>query len=93
VPLTVSTWLPPVPVVVLYTFVQVLPLADTWIWNDFAYAASQLSSTPQTLCEVPRSTCSHCGSANALAHRVAALPSTAALAGVVAFSADEAVAV
>ena len=40
----------------------------------------------------PRSTCSHCGSPNALDHRVPALPSTAADAGNVAFSSDEAVA-
>src|SRR4051812_22990852 len=41
----------------------------------------------------PRSTCSHCGSVNALDQRVAVrLPSTAADAGVPAFSVDEAVA-
>src|SRR5215470_2161634 len=40
----------------------------------------------------PRSTCSHWGSLNALDHRVPVLPSTAALAGVPAFSTEEAVA-
>src|SRR6266566_1008609 len=40
----------------------------------------------------PRSTCSHCGSLAALDQRVPALPSTAAVAGVPAFSVDEAVA-
>src|ERR1700751_6066293 len=40
----------------------------------------------------PRSTCNHCGSLYALDHRVPVLPSTAALAGVPAFSVDEAVA-
>lgn len=40
----------------------------------------------------PRSTWSHCGSLNALAQRVPVLPSTAAAAGVPAFSVDEAVA-
>jgi hypothetical protein len=40
----------------------------------------------------PRSTCSHCGSLNALDQRVPVLPSTAAEAGVPAFSVDEAVA-
>src|SRR5580700_18141 len=41
----------------------------------------------------PRSTSSHCGSANALDHRVPVLPSTAAEAGNDAFSTDDAVAV
>src|SRR6266704_2103228 len=41
--------------------------------------------------EAPRSTCSHCGSLNALDHRVAALPSTAAAAGKAGCSTDEAV--
>jgi hypothetical protein len=41
----------------------------------------------------PRSTWIHYGSENALDHRVPALPSTAAEAGVPAFSVDEAVAV
>src|SRR5262245_50718692 len=41
----------------------------------------------------PRSTCSHWGSENALDHRVPGLPSRAALAGVPAFSVEEAEAV
>src|SRR5579859_5846478 len=49
--------------------------------------------TPQTLCAEPRSTSSHCGSENALDHLVPVLPSTAADAGVPAFSVEEAVAV
>ena len=40
----------------------------------------------------PRSTCNHCGSENALDQRVPVLPSTAADAGVPAFSVDDAVA-
>src|SRR5258706_427409 len=43
-------------------------------------------------CGLPRSTSIHCGSLNALDHRVPVLPSTAAAAAVPAFSADEAVA-
>ena len=42
--------------------------------------------------EAPRSTWIHCGSLNALDHRVVAFPSTALAAGSVAFSVDEAVA-
>src|SRR6266568_6988513 len=45
------------------------------------------------LCDEPRSTSSHCGSANALDHRVPVLPSVAADAGVPAFSVLEAVVV
>src|ERR1700743_717949 len=45
------------------------------------------------LWEEPRSTSSHCGSENAEDHLVPVLPSTAADAGKVAFSVDEAVAV
>ena len=67
-------------------------MAETWTWNARAYAASQVSTTWQTVVEPPRSTRSHCGSLNALDHRVPVLPSTAAAAGVVAFSTDEAVA-
>src|SRR6266498_4470981 len=73
--------------------VQPEPSAETWIWNADAYAASQLSWTPQTVAEPPRSTCSHCGSLNALDQRVPVFPSTALDAGKVAFSMDEAVAV
>src|SRR5262249_41753826 len=85
--------MPPVPVVVEKMLVQFVLSVDTWIWNAFAYAASQFKVTPHTLCDEPRSTSSHCGSENALDHRVPALPSTALLAGKVAFSSEEAVAV
>src|SRR5579862_241334 len=44
-------------------------------------------------CDDPRSTSSHCGSENALDHRVPVLPSTALDAGKLAFSSDDAVAV
>src|SRR6185503_17686598 len=54
--------------------------------------ASQVSTTCDTAADEPRSTCSHCGSENWLDQRVVALPSTAADAGVPAFSTDEAVA-
>src|SRR5262245_24245921 len=73
-------------------FVHDVPLVDVWIWNERAYAASQLSCTWQIGWLVPRSTCSHCGSLKALDHRVPLLPSTAADAGVPAFSVDDAVA-
>ena len=42
--------------------------------------------------EEPRSTCSHCGSENALDQRVPVLPSTAFDAGYAALSVDDAVA-
>src|SRR5258705_11746338 len=42
---------------------------------------------------LPRSTCHHCGSLNALDQRLVVLPSLALLAGVPAFSTDDAVAV
>src|SRR6185295_4928709 len=73
-------------------FVHVVPLADVWTWNDRAYAASQVSTTWQIVCEEPRSTWIHCGSLNALDQRVPVLPSKAALAGNVAFSVEEALA-
>src|SRR5258706_15393510 len=57
-----------------------------------AYAASELSMMWKRDCGEPRSTCSHCGSENALDHRVPALPSTALPGGVPAFSALEEVA-
>jgi hypothetical protein len=66
--------------------------AETWIWKAVAYAASQLRTTWTTVAGAPRSTCIHCGSLNWLDHRVPELPSTAADAGVPAFSTDEAVA-
>src|SRR5258707_586266 len=49
--------------------------------------------TPQMLCVDPRSTSSHCGSANADDQRVPVFPSTAFAAGVPAFSVEDAVAV
>jgi hypothetical protein len=50
---------PPVPVVVEKMLVQFVASGDTWIWNALPYAASQLSTTWQTDCVEPRSTCSH----------------------------------
>ena len=44
-------------------------------------------------CVEPRSTSSHCGSENALDHRVPVFPSTAFEAGKLAFSVEDAVAV
>jgi len=70
--------------------VQVDPSMDTWIWKALAYATSQISTTWSTAAVAPRSTCSHCGSLNWLDQRVSVLPSTAAEAGVPAFSTDEA---
>src|ERR1041384_8282937 len=63
-PFTLSVCTPPVPVVVLKMLVQLAASADTWIWNDRPYAASQLSTTWQTVAVAPRSICSHCGSEN-----------------------------
>src|SRR5690349_6888335 len=79
-------WTPPVPVVVDQIVVQALPSALVWSWNALPYAASQLRTTRHTVAEVPRSTRIHCGSANALDHRVVVLPSTAADGPVDAFS-------
>src|SRR5262244_2768795 len=50
-----------------------------------------MSVTPQIDWLEPRSTSSHCGSENALDHRVPVLPSVALAAGNDAFSSDEAV--
>src|SRR5947199_401169 len=72
--------------------VQLAASAETWSWNAVAYAASQRSTTWLTVAVVPRSTWIHCGSLNALDQRVPAFPSTAAEAGRVAFSVDDAVA-
>src|SRR4030081_2823002 len=66
---------------------------DAWIWTAVAWAASQFSATWQMLWDEPRSTSSHCGSENAEDHLVPVLPSTAADAGVPAFSVEEAVVV
>src|SRR4051812_1082075 len=73
--------------------VQAVPSFEVWILNDLPYAVSQLRVTELMVSVAPRSTWSHCGSAAALDQRVPALPSTAAEAGVPAFSVDEAVAV
>src|SRR5450755_1711991 len=73
--------------------VQVVPSGEVWIWNAVAYAASQFSTTWLIDALLPRSTCSHCGSLNALDQRVLVLPSTAAEAGNEEFSTEEAVAV
>jgi hypothetical protein len=73
--------------------VQVLASAEICTWNAVAYAVSQLRITWHTVTVTPKSICSHCGSLNAEDHREPVLPSTAALAGVPAFSVDEAVAV
>src|ERR1700722_12265429 len=73
--------------------VQFVPSADVWIWNAVAYAFSQSRVTWQMAWLEPRSTSSHCGSENALDHRVPVLPSTASAAGVPAFSVEDAVAV
>src|SRR5690242_2022576 len=72
--------------------VQVEPSGEVWIWNAVAYAASHCRTTWQMLLLEPRSTCSHCGSENALDQRVPVFPSTAAEAGKPAFSVDDAVA-
>ena len=65
---------------------------EVWIWNAVAYAASQFSDDlADRAAAAPRSTWSHCGSLNALDQRVPVLPSTAAAAGVPAFSVEEAV--
>ncbi len=45
VPLTSSVWVPPVPVVVVWIGVQLLPSADVWIWKDLPYAPSHCSTT------------------------------------------------
>src|SRR5918999_1151212 len=71
---------------------QVEPLPEVCIWKAVAYAVSQFSTTWLMVAVPPRSTWSHCGSLKALDQRVPGLPSTAAAAGVPAFSADEAVA-
>src|SRR5260370_250743 len=92
VPETFRVWMPPVPVVVEKIEVQFVPSGDVWIWNALPYAVSQFSVTWQIDWLDPRSTCSHCGSENALDQRVFGFPSTAFAAGNVAFSVDDAVA-
>src|SRR6266851_5137817 len=92
VPVTLRVCVPPVPVVVEKIGVQFTASGDVWIWNAVAYAASHCSTTWVIEALAPRSTCSHCGSANALDQRVLGFPSTAFAAGNVAFSVDDAVA-
>src|SRR5262245_66451821 len=87
-----SVCTPPAPVVVEKMGVHVVALAEVWISKARPNAASQRSTTRQTDTAPPRSTCIHCGSLNALDHRVPLLPSTALAAGVPAFSTEEAVA-
>jgi hypothetical protein len=89
---TSRVWTPPAPEVVVWTVVQALPSSLVWSWNALACAASQRRVTRQTVAVAPRSTRSHCGSEKALAQRVPVSPSTAAEAGVAAFSVDDAVA-
>src|SRR5690348_13447519 len=85
--------MPPAPVLVEKIVVNgPVAAGAVWIWNDRANAASQLSTTWVTFAVAPRSTWIHCGSLNADDQRVPVLPSTAAEAGKVAFSVDEAVA-
>src|SRR6266851_4695363 len=91
-PETLRVWVPPVPVVVEKIGVHVTASGEVWIWNALPYAASQFSVTLQIVWLEPRSTCSHCGSENALDQRVLVLPSTAADAGNDAFSTEDAVA-
>src|SRR5690242_19809217 len=61
--------------------VLVEPSGEVWIWNAVAYAASHCRTTWVIEALEPRSTCSHCGSENALDQRVPVFPSVAAEAG------------
>src|SRR4051794_13969525 len=91
-PATATVCRPPVPATSALTVVQEEPLAETCRLNVLEYAVSQASTTEEIVAVPPRSTCSHCGSLNALDQRVPALPSTAFEAGKAADSVDEAVA-
>src|SRR5438132_8549833 len=82
-----------VALVLLYTVFQVVPFVDVCIWKLLAQAASHATVMWSTAKAWPRSTCTHCGSANALDHRVVASPSTTLDAGKAALSTDDAVAV
>src|SRR6266850_5863501 len=62
------------------------------MWYAVAYAASQWIVKPLMAAFAPRSSCSHCGSLNADDQRVDWSPSTAAEAGVLEVSTDDAVA-
>src|SRR6266481_4342031 len=92
VPVTLRVCVPPVPVVVEKIEVQFVPSGEVWTWNAVAYAASHCSTTCVIEALAPRSTCSHCGSENALDQRVPVFPSTAFDGGNEAFSTDDAVA-
>src|SRR5947209_7293017 len=70
---------------------HVVASVDVWIWNALAYAVSQFSTTRLMEWVEPRSTWIHCGSLNALDHRVPVLPSVAALAGYAPLSVEDAV--
>src|ERR1017187_5497509 len=61
--------------------VQFVPSGDVWIWKAVAYALSQFKTTWLMTWVAPRSTCSHCGSLEALDQRVDRFPSTALDAG------------
>src|SRR4051794_33043754 len=92
-PVTVRVWVPPVPVVVAKMVVNgPVAAGAVWSWNAVPNAASQVSTTRQMVAVAPRSTWTHWGSEKADDQRVAVLPSTAAEAGVPAFSVEEAVA-
>src|SRR5262249_27939674 len=90
-PVTFRVCVPPVPVVVEKIEVQVELSVEVWIWNALPYAASHASTTWQIDWTDPRSTSSHCGSENALDHRVPRFPSVAFDAGYDALSSDDAV--
>src|SRR5260221_9267924 len=91
-PVTFRAWVPPVPVVVEKIEVQVALSVEVWIWNALPYAASQDKVTWQMDWTEPRSTSSHCGSENALDHRVDRFPSTAFEGGYEALCTEDAVA-
>src|SRR5258708_5326657 len=91
-PEILRAWVPPVPAVVEKIEVQAVPSGEAWIWKALPYAVSQYSTTWVIEAVAPRSTCSHCGSLNALDQRVLRLPSTAAEAGYEALSMEDAVA-
>src|SRR3954471_441456 len=83
---------PPAPDVVLYTCDQFVASLETSMRYAVANAASQWIVNPLMAALAPRSSCSHWGSLQADDQRVDWSPSTAAEAGVPAFSTDDAVA-
>ena len=70
---------------------QFVPSVEVWIPKALPAAVSQFSTIWLMVCVAPRSTCTHCGSLNALDHRVPALPSTAFGARKLPFSVEDAV--